>query len=416
MHRSVYVAVGLVVAGGAVVNAAAAKQVVPLHSAEVTKALPAAFRSVSITVDEGAVRLHVGNRHVMHVHEGWNFHQPTVDVHVSHEQLDVSVSCAAQQWVGPVEVDGATDPANDCVDDVDITLPASVPVQVQAPWGPITSTGARGGLSLVSGLGDVTVTDAAGPQILLSSDSGAIHLSDARAHVVALNGDVGDIVASTLKADSLTAQSSSGAVSVQQLDCVVAAIGSDSGDVHLSNAVATSKLSVSASNGAVSVQHLVAGEAALASDAGDITLSDAAIRSVATLRSSNGAVTATRVRADWLRTSTDAGDIHGAALDLVRLSGHTSQGATAYSEISARHVDVTSGSGDLQLALRQAPDWVSATSTQGSVTVAVPAGRYDVIADSSDGAVHVSGVTVDRHSRRIIRAHSDTADVTVAGQ
>jgi len=110
---------------------------------------------------------------------------------------------------------------------------------------------------------------------------------------------------------------------------------------------------------------------------------------------------------------TDQGDvtITGGSGALQASSG---QGTVTVVGSAATSVSVHSDQGDVAVDLITSPNRVTATSDQGSVTVALPKGpkSYRVHASSSQGNVSDS-VIVDPASRRVIDASSAQGDVAV---
>jgi hypothetical protein len=201
MRRIVYVLVATGLAATGAFSAAQAKQVIPMHTQDVTKTVTQAFRSVAVSADYGGVTLKSGSTTTIRAHEEWNVRQPTFDVAVSHGVLDVTISCNGDVSVGSVvTVAGALDQANDCIDALTLTLPAKLPVQADTYSGDITSTGGRGGVKLSTGSGDVTVRDARGPQVAASSGNGTVDASGIDASSVSLDSDSGDAIATGVRA------------------------------------------------------------------------------------------------------------------------------------------------------------------------------------------------------------------------
>lgn len=163
MRPIIYASVATALAATGAFSAAQAKQVVPMHTQDVTKTVTQAFRSVAVSADYGAITLRPGRRATVHAHEEWNVRQPTLAIDVSHGVLHVTISCNGDISVGNVvTVAGALDQANDCIDALTLILPATVPVEANTSSGDISSVGAHAGVKLSTDSGNVSVRDAAG--------------------------------------------------------------------------------------------------------------------------------------------------------------------------------------------------------------------------------------------------------------
>jgi hypothetical protein len=73
-------------------------------------------------------------------------------------------------------------------------------------------------------------------------------------------------------------------------------------------------------------------------------------------------------------------------------------------------------SGDIAASAACAPQQLTLRSTQGSVRVSVPAGRYQVEAESASGSHSVSGLDAASDAPFAIQALSSSGDVTVEGR
>jgi Putative adhesin len=119
---------------------------------------------------------------------------------------------------------------------------------------------------------------------------------------------------------------------------------------------------------------------------------------------------------------------HGSVIDvssadggvhLVGLSGRitadASDGSIRADDLTAATVTATSSDGSVHLSFASDPDAVEASSSDGSVSIAVPddGTSYAVDAHSSDGSAHV-GIATDPKATRSIRAHSSDGSVTVS--
>jgi hypothetical protein len=73
-------------------------------------------------------------------------------------------------------------------------------------------------------------------------------------------------------------------------------------------------------------------------------------------------------------------------------------------------------SGDIATSVACAPQQLTLRSTAGSVTAAVPPGRYQVEAESTNGAERVSGIAAVDDAPFSIQALSSSGDVVVEGR
>jgi Putative adhesin len=79
-------------------------------------------------------------------------------------------------------------------------------------------------------------------------------------------------------------------------------------------------------------------------------------------------------------------------------------------------LDARAQSGDVDAQTACAPPKLSLRTNSGSVTALVPAGSYDLDAESASGAEHVRGVRATQEAPFAIRALSGSGDVTVEGR
>jgi putative adhesin len=78
-------------------------------------------------------------------------------------------------------------------------------------------------------------------------------------------------------------------------------------------------------------------------------------------------------------------------------------------------LDARAGSGDVHAHTACAPPKLSLRANSGSVTAQVPAGTYEMDAESASGSEKVSGVKATEQSPFAITALSGSGDVTVEG-
>ncbi|HWK28496.1 MAG TPA: DUF4097 family beta strand repeat-containing protein [Solirubrobacter sp.] len=104
----------------------------------------------------------------------------------------------------------------------------------------------------------------------------------------------------------------------------------------------------------------------------------------------------------------------------VRLSGirasvtaSTGAGAIVATGFCGFQLRATSDSGDVSAASECSADRLELRSRAGNVRAAVPAGRYQIDAQSESGAVHIRGLTDVEDAPFVIQALSTEGDVTV---
>jgi DUF4097 and DUF4098 domain-containing protein YvlB len=241
MYRIIYALTATTLTATGAFSVAQAKQIIPMHAQDISKTVTGDYRSVAVSGDYATIKLRTGRSSTVHAHEEWNFNQPKLDVTIDRGVLHVTISCNDDVTVGNgVTVAGALDQANDCIDDLTITLPATKPVQADTSSGNISAAGARGGLKLSTDSGDVTVRDAAGPRIDAASGNGNVTATSTRSH-------------------SLTLKSGNGAVTARRITTTVLTAGSDSGDVALTDAIVVAQADAHSGNGALNLTRVHAG-------------------------------------------------------------------------------------------------------------------------------------------------------------
>jgi DUF4097 and DUF4098 domain-containing protein YvlB len=112
-----------------------------------------------------------------------------------------------------------------------------------------------------------------------------------------------------------------------------------------------------------------------------------------------------------VETSSGDVDVRGVSSTL---SAGTTSGNITVRRAHPRRLTLSTTSGDVDVALDTAPDFVEITVTSGSVTLVVPDDgvRYDVVADATSGDV-VNDVGVDPGADRRIVVHSTSGDVAI---
>lgn len=104
----------------------------------------------------------------------------------------------------------------------------------------------------------------------------------------------------------------------------------------------------------------------------------------------------------------------------VRLRGYrgsvevtTTRGAITVDGFCGFVLQATAGRGDIRVGTACAPERLELRSDRGDVTAVVPAGRYQVDADTNEGRVAVRGVVAVDDAPWTIQALSGRGDVTV---
>jgi hypothetical protein len=105
----------------------------------------------------------------------------------------------------------------------------------------------------------------------------------------------------------------------------------------------------------------------------------------------------------------------------VRLAGYrgsaqvtASRGGIVVDGFCGFVLQATTGRGDIDVATACAPERLELRSDEGDVTAVVPAGRYEVDADTNEGRVAVRGVIPAEDAPWTIQALSGRGDVTVS--
>jgi DUF4097 and DUF4098 domain-containing protein YvlB len=413
MRRGVLSGLAMVlVVVGAV--AAQAKQVIPTHSADVRQGITGAFHAVQVSVDNGSIAVEAGSAPRVRAHEEWNFHQPVLTVTTKSGVLHVSLNCADYQSIGGVVEADPVDLVNDCIDSLSLTLPPNVPVRVVGGTGSITTTGLRAGQRLRTDNGDIAVRRAAGSGLDAATGSGAVTATDVRADVVSLESDTGDVTASRVRAHSLNLHTGQGTISLTHATSTVSSVDDDAGDVKVSDVTSRADTRLHSGQGSVDVTRVTVGSIDARSDAGDVTL-DTVRAGRANVASGQGTITVRHWAASALDITNDAGDVTVADGSARQMAAHTGQGALEVDKVRTTTAHLTSDAGDVTAVLTSKPTTVIASSGQGSVDLSVPTGRYDVDADSGQGTVTIRNLIIDTSVRPLLRAHSDSGDVTVSG-
>jgi len=356
-------ALGVLVGG-----AAQAGPVPPLHTADVTFPVTAAFSSVHLSADLGHVTVTAGKKAAVQAHEEWNLRPPTVHVTESRGVLTVTATCDASESVGPASVDPGNT-VNECVDDLSVTLPHAASVTADSNSGGVSVVATHGDLQLHSANGDITMRDLFAPHLSATTDVG--NIVGTRVHVgyaATLKTGNGSITASTY--------------------------------FYLPDA---SWVRLDAST-----------------DVGDITLNGLyMVEATATTGQGNISVSHMDVRDMFVRAGT--GDMRFAEGEISHLVVHSDNGSLTNDMASITSSTWATGSGAINFD-GGGSFILAASSGKGDVTVISRYGRYSgppsfaVQADTDNGTVTVRGIKVVPDSLWRIRAHSDDGNVSVLGE
>ncbi|MGO4690672.1 DUF4097 family beta strand repeat-containing protein [Glaciibacter sp. 2TAF33] len=125
-----------------------------------------------------------------------------------------------------------------------------------------------------------------------------------------------------------------------------------------------------------------------------------------------------RIRADNLIGALDLGTKNGgiqAARTTGRLDLHTTNGAIDVRGAESRDVRAETTNGAIEITFADAPDTVTARSTNGAITIRVPddGEDYFVQADTTNGNINTDAVPSDRRADREITAQTTNGAVTV---
>jgi DUF4097 and DUF4098 domain-containing protein YvlB len=374
---------------------------------DVTTKVAGHIHELRVDGDVSNVKLTPGNASVVKAHLEWMMTKPELSVSASEGVLTVKVRCndeirAANVYVSLISV---------CVDDLNIVVPAGANLVVKTGNGDINAAKFTGPVAFNGGT--VNVSDLHVPKLSLHGTYGvtARRLSAPSVPLVASSGD---IVADHVDAGSISMTSSNGLVRGTDLKATTSVVAtSSSGSVSLAQVVSNS-VKASSSNGTIDVSDLRAHSATLTSSSADVS-----VRRVTTDRldvtSNNGLVSVVDAAAASTRAESSSGDVTVQRLRGAKLEATSSNGSITVSDVHLRVIAAHSSSSDIAIQDLDVPDSVKATSSNGDVNVRVPRGSYYVEARSSNGQVHLDGLTLDRRAPREIIATTSSGDISVTG-
>jgi hypothetical protein len=152
---------------------------------EQTRTIPltGTIRSVVVRSDMGEIALAPGSKHLIRVHETWNYARPTVTHTLKNGVLTVRATCPNDQTS-----------FNKCSNDLALVVPKAVSVNAVSDFGDVVTKGLRGNEKLVTDFGDVRAIGVSADSISADTNYGtvALTLASAPKKVVGLS-DFGNI-------------------------------------------------------------------------------------------------------------------------------------------------------------------------------------------------------------------------------
>ncbi|MEV4107800.1 DUF4097 family beta strand repeat-containing protein [Nonomuraea sp. NPDC049695] len=112
-----------------------------------------------------------------------------------------------------------------------------------------------------------------------------------------------------------------------------------------------------------------------------------------------------------LKARSDSGDLTLEGLS-GQLKARTDSGVIEADDLAAKHAEVETDSGDVDLTFDGQPDKVVTTSDSGSISIRVPQGPYNVVAKTDSGDKHITAAN-DPSAARQIQLTSDSGDLEV---
>ena len=226
--RKVFLAIGGIVAGLAVVEGALALLGLMLHTTTTgAQALTGLAHTVAVTSDSGDV--HLVNSADGQPHVTWKSHysirKPHVSVRQEGNRIVLSSGCGT--WLGVMP--------GLCSTEIEVALPTDSDVTVDSSAGDVSAVGLTGPLRLSSSAGDISVDDVSGT-LTARSSAGDVTGHRVRSARVDARSDAGDVqLTFAAEPDVVRAESSAGDVVVtlpsgERLYAVDA--GTSAGDTH----------------------------------------------------------------------------------------------------------------------------------------------------------------------------------------
>ena len=242
--------------------------------------------------------------------------------------------------------------------DYEITVPSSLPLEVNSTFGEITAHSGSGSFSAKTVSGPISVTSPVGEGTAkLTTISGQVGVSEWNLPGSALFVETqsGNVLAESLTVASFQLSSRSGDVTARTTQAVTQAkFESASGDVAVTGSSAGSQIQVRTQSGHAILEGLSAPQIQVETVSGD-----------AGMRAVSGSLTVKTVSGDI-----EASGIDSPAVSLLTVSGDARWGFT--SPFSGSFAG-TSVSGDLQLVLGADPDVrIEMNTTNGDIVLSVP--------------------------------------------
>ena len=347
---------------------------VPLNHQTEAFAIHQSFDSVVVNSDYGSITVKPGDSTKVTATEAWNLYAPTVTAVVRNGVLRVDATCTKNVSVAnTVTVEGLTDTANQCTDDLALVVPSSIALTATAYTGTVTTDNIDGVQKLIGTFG-VTITDA-GSAVEAQGDNGSVAVRRMHGSSLRLTSSTGNVTASDVSASTISMSTSNGESQLTRANSHAITLSSDTTTVLARDVVADS-LRATSSNGQVQIDHSRILAITAHSDSSSVTVNDVTAPSI-TATSSNGVVSVEQVVSDAIVASSDSADVQVSTLDR--------------------------------------PDVIDSRSSNGAVFVDVPRGSYAITATTSNGTVTITGVKNQPHAKHRIIAQSDSNNVTING-
>ena len=314
-------------------SASFAGQIEPRHDRTITKPLQAGIRSVIVQVDSGFVKVASGRAAVLTAHQSWDNNEPSLDVSIKNGVLKIVADCKENQPIlGVVVVSGF----NNCTQDLTLTLPTNVDLDINAQYGAVSVAKVSGVIKLVSGNGDVHVSEVHGRSLDAHSYYGQVQADHVVASKVSLHSDNGDVGASTVTSSTMTVESSYGSLTAERIHSDSLALRADNGQVGL-DSLSTNTLEVNAGYGVVTGKALHAAKLTVSDKNGDVDIATLTAPTSATISSNYGNVALSVPSGRYaVSATTDYGKVTLEGLTVDRRAG--------------RYLDVHSDNGDVTVS------------------------------------------------------------------
>jgi DUF4097 and DUF4098 domain-containing protein YvlB len=234
--------------------------------------------------------------------------------------------------IGPVYISLG---ANDCYNELTVTVPAAVPVSAFTSYGPITTAGMNGGQTLHAGSGDIAVRDARGGSLVATSGYGVIALTRADLRNATLKTDSGDVTVSSIRAGQLVAETGYGTVRITDASASAVSATTGTGDINLKGVSAT-LIQGHSDYGVLAVTATRSERAKFTTTSGDVDVTLTTIPSSLTLTTGYGMLNATVPKGVYDALATTS-------------NGTTSIDNLVVHSDAPRHIRAHSDSGDVHL-------------------------------------------------------------------